>query len=117
MNTAGDEERLRSWIFEVVEALVEGARWRTEGDERRLLGHAGLTINMRTGAWYAHGSGCGGWSVIPLIGLLKVCSRAEAVESGERDGLSRMDAIKAVARQRGLSKREVYAQVNLPPKR
>ena len=44
-------------------------------------------------------------------------SIAEAVESGERDGLSRMDAIKAVARQRGLSKREVYAQVNLPPKR
>src|SRR5207248_2431881 len=32
----------------------------------------------------------------------------EAVEAGEREGLTRMDAIKAVARQRGLSKREVY---------
>src|SRR4051812_30281175 len=32
----------------------------------------------------------------------------EAVAAGERGGLTRMDAIKAVARQRGLSKREVY---------
>ena len=35
----------------------------------------------------------------------------EAVASYERDGLSRMDAIKAVARDRGLSKREVYREV------
>ncbi|MDQ6699909.1 MAG: 16S rRNA (cytidine(1402)-2'-O)-methyltransferase [Acidobacteriota bacterium] len=35
----------------------------------------------------------------------------QAVESCIRGGLSRMDAIKAVARQRGLSKREVYAQL------
>ncbi|HLJ14883.1 MAG TPA: 16S rRNA (cytidine(1402)-2'-O)-methyltransferase [Bryobacteraceae bacterium] len=33
---------------------------------------------------------------------------AEAVAAHERSGLSRMDAIKAVARERGLSKREVY---------
>jgi len=39
----------------------------------------------------------------------------EAVAAGEREGLTRMDAIKAVARQRGLSKREVYQQVNLTP--
>ena len=39
----------------------------------------------------------------------------EAVASCERDGLTRMDAIKAVARRRGLSKREVYQQVNLTP--
>jgi 16S rRNA (cytidine1402-2'-O)-methyltransferase len=35
----------------------------------------------------------------------------EAVEACERGGLSRMDAIKEVARQRGLSKREVYRRV------
>jgi 16S rRNA (cytidine1402-2'-O)-methyltransferase len=35
----------------------------------------------------------------------------EAVEALERGGVSRMDAIKSVARQRGLSKREVYAQL------
>ncbi len=32
----------------------------------------------------------------------------EAVEAGVRAGLSRMDAMKAVARDRGLSKRDVY---------
>src|SRR5712691_8661574 len=39
----------------------------------------------------------------------------EAVAAVEREGLTRMDAIKAVARRRGLSKREVYQQVNLTP--
>jgi 16S rRNA (cytidine1402-2'-O)-methyltransferase len=32
----------------------------------------------------------------------------EAVRAAERQGLARMEAIKQVARQRGLSKREVY---------
>jgi 16S rRNA (cytidine1402-2'-O)-methyltransferase len=35
----------------------------------------------------------------------------EAVEQYESQGLSRMDAIKAVARDRGVSKRQVYAEV------
>jgi 16S rRNA (cytidine1402-2'-O)-methyltransferase len=35
----------------------------------------------------------------------------EAVEACERAGMSRMDAIKEVARKRGLSKREVYKQM------
>jgi 16S rRNA (cytidine1402-2'-O)-methyltransferase len=35
----------------------------------------------------------------------------EAVEALVRDGVPRMDAIKQVARRRGLSKREVYAQL------
>lgn len=35
----------------------------------------------------------------------------EAVEARVRTGLSRMDAIKAVARERGLSKREVYRRM------
>jgi 16S rRNA (cytidine1402-2'-O)-methyltransferase len=35
----------------------------------------------------------------------------EAVEALVRDGIPRMDAIKQVARRRGLSKREVYAQL------
>jgi 16S rRNA (cytidine1402-2'-O)-methyltransferase len=41
----------------------------------------------------------------------------EAVAACEREGLSRMDAIKAVARRYGLSKREVYNLVNLAPGR
>ena len=40
----------------------------------------------------------------------------DAVAAGERDGLSRMDAIKAVAKRYGLSKREVYQRVNLGAK-
>jgi 16S rRNA (cytidine1402-2'-O)-methyltransferase len=40
---------------------------------------------------------------------------AEAVEAAMREGLSRMEAIKAVARRRGLAKREVdQATVNDP---
>jgi len=35
----------------------------------------------------------------------------EAIAECEREGLTRMDAIKAIARRRGLSKREVYQQV------
>src|SRR5437667_8181528 len=35
----------------------------------------------------------------------------EAVAAFEREGLARMDAIKAVAKRRGLSKREVYQKV------
>ena len=35
----------------------------------------------------------------------------EAVESLQRAGVARMDAIKQVARRRGLSKREVYDQL------
>ena len=37
----------------------------------------------------------------------------EAVAACIREGLTRMDAVKAVARRRGLSKREVYAQALL----
>jgi 16S rRNA (cytidine1402-2'-O)-methyltransferase len=37
----------------------------------------------------------------------------DAVESCIRGGMSRMDAMKAVARQRGLSKRDVYRSVEL----
>jgi 16S rRNA (cytidine1402-2'-O)-methyltransferase len=36
---------------------------------------------------------------------------AEAVAAAMRAGLSRMDAIKAIARRRGLSKREVYREI------
>jgi 16S rRNA (cytidine1402-2'-O)-methyltransferase len=37
---------------------------------------------------------------------------AEAVRAAERDGLSHMEAIKRVARERGLGKREVYKRVD-----
>ncbi len=37
----------------------------------------------------------------------------EAVEAHEREGLARMDAIKQVARERGLSKRDVYKELTV----
>jgi len=37
---------------------------------------------------------------------------AEAVEKLVESGVARMDALKTVARQRGLSKREVYKRLN-----
>ncbi len=41
----------------------------------------------------------------------------DAVESCMRGGMSRMDAMKAVARQRGLSKRDVYRTVEIQGKK
>jgi len=35
----------------------------------------------------------------------------ESVEALERAGVSRMDAMKQVARERGISKREVYSEM------
>jgi putative DNA primase/helicase len=76
--TAGEEERLRSWIAEIIEALIEGVRWRQEGDEKRALNQGGLTINVRSGCWYNHSTGEGGWSALSLIEFLNRDGRAEA---------------------------------------
>lgn len=50
------------------------------------------------------------------VPILEEASVGDAVASCESEGLSRMEAIKAVARRYGLSKREVYQLVNLAPK-
>jgi hypothetical protein len=65
------------------EAIVEGVEWRQEGDERRALGQGGLSVNTRTGAWYHHSAGKGGWSAIALIKLLKECAYKEASAWGD----------------------------------
>jgi putative DNA primase/helicase len=75
---ASDEERLNSWIVEIVEALVDGVQWRQEGDERRAIGLGGFSVNTRSGAWYSHTHGTGSYSTIPLIKLLKSCGYPEA---------------------------------------
>ena len=81
--TPADEERLRSWVFEIVETLIEGVAWRQEGAEKRAVGQAGLTINVKSGAWYSHGLGRGHWSTIPLIELLRNCDRNQALSWAE----------------------------------
>jgi hypothetical protein len=80
---AADEERLNTWICEIVDAIVEGVQWRQEGDERRALGQGGLSVNTRTCAWYHHSAGKGGWSAISLIKLLKGCDYMEASAWGD----------------------------------
>ena len=94
--TPADEERLRSWIFEVTAALVENISWRQEGNERRAVGQGGLVISMRNGCWYSHTLGCGHWSVLPLIELLRNCRRREGIswaqawlQGASRNGLTR----------------------------
>src|SRR5271165_1507430 len=77
--SAAEEERLRSWAIEIVEMLIPGVKWRDEGSERRAVGQGGLSIN-KTGAWYHHAAGKGGWSGISLIEHLAGCSRADAEE-------------------------------------
>ena len=75
-----DLERAGTWITAIVETILEGVTWRREGDEYRASGHGGLTINTRRGCWFNHASGKGGWSVVPLVALLKGCDNAAAAE-------------------------------------
>jgi hypothetical protein len=96
--TPADIERLRSWSIEIVDAIVPAAKWRVEGVERKLVGSGGLSINCRTGAWYSHSLGRGGWSPVSLIRLLKQCSYAEALTWAqawlvEHPGTGALDAI------------------------
>ena len=85
--TKTHEEFLRGTARQVLEILQ--ARDAVKGEITLLIGKAGKHETPADEA-------------IPI---------EEAVAACERDGLTRMDAIKAVARRRGLSKREVYQQV------
>jgi 16S rRNA (cytidine1402-2'-O)-methyltransferase len=85
--TKTHEEFLRGTAQQVLEILR--ARDRVKGEITLLIGKGGK-----------HEAPAG--EAVPID---------EAVAAAERDGLTRMDAIKAVAKRRGLSKREVYQQV------
>jgi 16S rRNA (cytidine1402-2'-O)-methyltransferase len=91
--TKTHEEFLRGTAAEIL-AILKG-RPSVKGEITLLIGKAGRAGNL---------------SPDPI-------SIEEAVEACIADGISRMDAIKTVARERGLSKREVYARVNPPAKK
>src|SRR3954454_4911473 len=76
--TPAGYERLQTWACEIVEVLVEGVKWRQEGDERHAIGQGGLSINTRLGYWHSHSASKGGKTPISLVELLKGCSTAEA---------------------------------------
>lgn len=79
MLTAQDDERLRTWLVEIAETILDGVQWQQEGDEFRAKGHGGLTINVAKRCWYLHSEGKGGISAIHLIEQLKRCSASEAL--------------------------------------
>jgi 16S rRNA (cytidine1402-2'-O)-methyltransferase len=86
------EEFLRGTARHILETLR--ARDAVKGEITLLIGKAGK-------------------NGVPVV---EETSIEEAVAACEREGLSRMDAIKAVAKRYRLSKREVYQQVNLAPR-
>jgi hypothetical protein len=68
--SAAEAERLRTWSISIASTLLPGVGTRDEGPERRYLGQGGLVINKRTGAWYSHAAGRGGYSALALIAFL-----------------------------------------------
>jgi hypothetical protein len=81
--STADEQRLSTWNLEIAEALYNDQEPPVDhGDERHYGGHGGLFISKKSGAWLSLGSGQGGWTALGLIGFLKNCSYAEAVEFG-----------------------------------
>jgi hypothetical protein len=76
--SAADFERARSWAIDIAETLLPKARYRDEGSKRRYLGQGGLTVNRRSGAWYSHSAGRGGYSAVALVAFVKQCSAEEA---------------------------------------
>ncbi len=111
LETLGDIDRIMGMRPVVV------ARELTKTHEEFLRGSAGEVLAMLQSRTSVKGE------ITLLIGkatkrdspAADSASIGEAVERHTRSGLSRMDAIKAVAREQGLSKRQVYALVNLPP--
>src|SRR5689334_8730659 len=73
-----DDLRLRSWALDVVKVLLPESGVRLDLADVQFDG--GLRVQRTTGVWYHHAHGRGGHSLVPLIQLLKNCSRAEAVQ-------------------------------------
>jgi hypothetical protein len=78
--SAEQAERLRSWALAIASTLMPGANTRDEGPERRWLGQGGFTINRKTGAWYSHSTGRGGFSALAMIEFLGNYSREDAIQ-------------------------------------
>ena len=72
-------ERLRTWALDIASTLLPGVGTRDEGPERRWLGQGGFTINRRTGGWYSHAAGRGGYSALAVIEFLGNYNREDAI--------------------------------------
>ena len=77
--SASDFERALTWMTDIATAaLPDDIRFRDEGDDRRYFTQGGLLINRRTGCWYSHAAGRGGYSALAFLMLLKGCGTDEA---------------------------------------
>jgi hypothetical protein len=67
-------ERGRTWNSEIAAVRLPNTQWSDEGGgrgrERRFLGHGGLLINLRNGAWYSHSHRDGGYSPLGLLAFV-----------------------------------------------
>jgi hypothetical protein len=80
---AAEARRLNTFLSEIATALLPGVTHTDTGDERRYHDTGlGLSINLKSGAWFAHARGKGGWHALALIALIKGCPWGEAVEYG-----------------------------------
>jgi hypothetical protein len=76
--SADDYARLRTWILEIAEALLPGTQRQDRGGDWRFSHAGGLSIAKRSGVWFSHAEGKGGYSAVGLIALLRPCDWAEA---------------------------------------
>jgi hypothetical protein len=81
--TQAEDNALRSWVLDIVPALLPGVKHVEQGADRKYLGQGGLVVHRGRGCWYLHAEGKGGYSPIPLIQHLKNCSRQEAIVWGK----------------------------------
>src|SRR3954469_8582762 len=78
--TPAELERANTWLLEIVDVLIEGVKWRQEGDENHAVGQGGLSINFRKGCWHQHSTHKGGWNALSLVAHLRNCNAASATE-------------------------------------
>jgi putative DNA primase/helicase len=117
--SAADDVRLRTWSVEIAEALLPtDAQRHIRGGDWRFSHTGGLSIAKRSGAWFSHAAGVGGYSTVRLIELLRTCDRAEAEQwaaawlashagTGICDGAEDDDGSQAAAQANAIRAREV----------
>jgi hypothetical protein len=74
--------RLGTWMVEIADTLLPGSQREDRGADWRFSHSGGLSIRKLDGAWWSFGASTGGHSAIKLIGFLKQCSNAEAIQWG-----------------------------------
>jgi hypothetical protein len=80
----GDVARLQTWHLEIAATILHDVVHRDEGADRRYPDHGGLVIHRKSGAWYCHADGEGGYSTVRLIMCMTGCTADEATKWARR---------------------------------